>query len=429
MRSTGGSDTPLALRMRPRTLDEFIGQTTIVGKGTILRGAIENDLLTSMILWGPPGSGKTTLASIIANMTEAAFIKVSAVTATVADVRKIIGQARERKTGLGQRTIMLLDEVHRFNKAQQDTLLPAVEEGTIILIGTTTENPYFTVNAALISRSRVFQLEALSEEELGIILNKAVVDKERGLGKQRLKIDKKALDHILRSAGGDARSALNALEVASSITMSGKNGVKHIDIGIAQDAVQRRAIQYDRQGEAHYDTISAFIKSMRGSDPQAAVYWLARMVYAGEDPRFIARRMVIFASEDVGNADPQALMVAMAAAQAVEFVGMPEVRLNLAQAAIYLATAPKSNSAIKAIDGAIKEVKEGKLGLPPKHLRNPAHPGLKAHGYGEGYKYPHNYPGHMVEQEYLPDKLKGKVFYEPSDQGFEKEIGKRFKKR
>ncbi len=429
MRSTGGSDTPLALRMRPRTLDEFIGQTEIIGEGTILRSAIESDLLTSMILWGPPGSGKTTLASIIANMTQAAFIKVSAVIATVSDVRKIIGQARERKTGLSQRTIMLLDEVHRFNKAQQDTLLPAVEEGTIILIGTTTENPYFTVNAALISRSRVFQLSALSEEDIGTIVKKAITDKERGLGGEKLKIDKKAYDHLVRASSGDARSALNALEMASSITKPGKNGVKAIDVDVMQDAVQRRAVQYDRAGEAHYDTISAFIKSMRGSNPQAAVYWLARMVYAGEDPRFVARRMVIFASEDVGNADPQALMVATAAAQAVEFVGMPEVRLNLAQAAIYLATAPKSNSAIKAIDGAIKEVKEGRLGLPPKHLRNPAHPGLRQHGYGAGYKYPHNYPGHIVEQEYLPEDLKGKVFYEPSDQGFEKDIAKRLKKR
>ena len=429
MRSTGGSDIPLALRMRPRTLDGFIGQKTIVGSGTILRRTIEGDMLTSMILWGPPGSGKTTLASITANMTKAYFVKVSAVTATVADVRKIIGQARERKVGLEQRTIMLLDEVHRFNKAQQDTLLPAVEEGTVILIGTTTENPYFSVNAALISRSRVFQLSPLSEDEIKDIMTRAIEDKEHGLGTERLKIDQKALDHIIRASSGDARSALNALEVAVSNAKNGKNGMKHIDLAMAQDAVQKRAIQYDRAGEAHYDTISAFIKSMRGSDPQAAIYWLARMIYAGEDPRFIARRMVIFASEDVGNADPQALIVATAAAQAVEFVGMPEARLNLAQAAIYLATALKSNSAIKAIDSAISEVKEGRLGLPPKHLRNPAHPGLKEHGYGKGYKYPHDYPGHVVEQEYLPEEIRGKRFYEPSDQGLEKDIGKRLKKR
>lgn len=422
MPSTGGTDTPLALRMRPRTLDEFVGQAEVVGEGTILRRAIEEDTLSSVILWGPPGSGKTTLASIIAGITKAHFVKVSAVASSVAEVRRIIAQAHERRKVDRRRTIMLLDEVHRFNKAQQDALLPAVEEGTIILIGTTTENPYFTVNAALISRSRVFQLSALSEEELAAVATAALGDSERGLGGEKIDIADDALAHIIRSASGDARSVLNALEMAATTTPRDSSGVKRITLEIAQDATQRRAILYDRAGEAHYDTISAFIKSMRGSDPQAAVYWLAQMVYAGEDPRFIARRMVIFASEDVGNADPQALLVATSAAQAVEFVGMPEARINLAQAAIYLATAPKSNASYVAIDKAIGEVKRGRMALPPKHLRNAPHPGMRKHGYGVGYKYPHDYPGHRVEQEYLPPELEGKSFYEPSDEGFEKEL-------
>lgn len=428
MQSTEGIDAPLALKVRPRTFSEFVGQQEIVGPSTVLRRAIEEDTLSSVIFWGPPGCGKTTLAQIIANRTKAYFVKISAVTASVNDVRKVIGQAKERQIGYGQRTILLLDEVHRFNKAQQDALLPAVEDGTIILIGTTTENPYFEVNSALISRSRVFQFSALSQDDLRKILNTALKDKERGLGKEKVRLDKKAFEHIIQMANGDARSALNALELAVLTASQDKEGAKHITLQMTEDAIQKKALLYDRVGDTHYDTISAFIKSMRGSDPQASLYWLARMIYAGEDPRFIARRMVIFASEDIGNADPQALVIATAAAQAVEYVGLPETRLNLAQAAIYLATAPKSNAVIQGIDQAMKDVEEKEAPPPAKHLRNPAHPGLKKHGYGEGYKYPHNYPGGRVDQDYLPENLKGTKYYQPSDTGFEKEIKRRMKR-
>lgn len=422
MPSAGGTDIPLALRMRPRTLAEFIGQTEVVGPGTVLRRAIEEDTLTSVVFWGPPGCGKTTLAEIIANTTNAHFVKVSAVTSSVAEVRRIIAEADERKKANGTKTIMLLDEVHRFNKAQQDALLPAVEEGVIVLIGTTTENPYFSVNSALLSRSRVFQFSALSEDELQQVVTQAIADPERGLGDQKIDLDDDALKHIVKAAGGDARTALNALELAVLTTPAEKDGVIHITADIARDATQKRVILYDRAGEGHYDTISAFIKSMRGSDPDAAVYYLAQMIYAGEDPRFIARRIVIFASEDIGNADPNALSVAVAAAQAVEFVGLPEVQLNLSQAAIYMAIAPKSNAAKNAIMSALKDVREGPLAAPPKHLRNAPHPGMRRHGYGQGYKYPHNYPGHYVEEEYLPPELKGKRYYEPSTSGREKDI-------
>lgn len=424
MQSTEGIDAPLALKLRPRDFFEFVGQKDIVGPGTVLRKAIEEDTLSSAIFWGPPGCGKTTLAQIIAHKTKADFVNISAVTASVADVRRIAQEARERQIAYGQRTILLLDEVHRFNKAQQDALLPAVEDRTVILIGTTTENPYFEVNPALISRSRVFQFEALAEQELQAVLERALKDKERGLGGEKIRVEKDALDHLVSTANGDARSVLNALELAAATTVPDK-GVKRITLPIAADAIQKKALLYDRVGDTHYETISAFIKSMRGSDPQAALYWLARMVYAGEDPRFIARRMVIFASEDVGNADPQALVIATSAAHAVEYVGLPEARLNLAQAAAYLATAPKSNAVIKGIDQALKDVAEKPTPPPPKHLRNPAHPGLRGHGYGAGYKYPHNYPEHWVEQDYLPEVLKGRQYYEPSDSGFEKEIKRR----
>ncbi len=423
--STADTDQPLSLRMRPGRLEDFVGQEDIVGPGTVLRLAIQEDTLSSAIFWGPPGCGKTTLAEIIAAMTSAEFAKISAVTATVGDVRKVIAAARERRKAYGRRTIMLLDEVHRFNKAQQDTLLPAVEDGSIILIGTTTENPYFEVNSALISRSRVFQLNGLTNNDLSVILKRALKDKDNGLGRENIVFDKPAEEHLIKTAAGDARSLLNGLEAAGQAARPDDKGRKRVTLEIAEDAMQRRALLYDMKGEAHYDVASAFIKSMRGSDPQAAVYWLAVMIYGGEDPKFIARRMIIFSSEDIGNADPMALVVATAAAQAVQNVGLPEARINLSQAAIYLATAPKSNASYTAIDSALKDVEKGPQGAPPKHIRNAPHPGMKEHGYGVGYKYPHNYPGHVVEQEYLPPELKGREYYKPSDSGAEALIKKR----
>lgn len=423
--STADTDQPLSLRMRPRRFEDFAGQEEIVGPGTVLRLTIQEDTLSSAIFWGPPGCGKTTLAEIIAEMTKAEFVKISAVTAKVSDVRSVIAAGRERQKGYGRRTIMLLDEVHRFNKAQQDTLLPAVEDGSIILIGTTTENPYFEVNSALISRSRVFQLNGLKDSDLSAIVERALKDKENGLGRDKIVLDKAAEEHLIRTAAGDARSLLNGLETAALAARPDAKGAKRVTLEIAEDAMQRRALLYDMKGEAHYDVASAFIKSMRGSDPQAAVYWLAVMIYGGEDPKFIARRMIIFASEDVGNADPLALVVATAAAQAVQNVGLPEARINLSQAAIYLAVAPKSNASYVAIDAALKDVEKGPLAPPPKHVRNAPHPGMKEHGYGLGYKYPHNYPGHVVDQSYLPPELKGREYYKPSDLGAEALIKKR----
>jgi len=414
-------EAPLAARMRPRTLDEFVGQEHIVGPGKLLRRAIETDrLFSSIILWGPPGTGKTTLAMIIANTTKSHFSAISAVMAGVADIRRLVAEAKERRGMYGQRTIVLVDEIHRFNKAQQDALLPHVEDGTIILIGSTTENPYFEVIPPLVSRSRVFQLKPLSEEELVVILRRALADEERGYGKLKVEVDNEAMAHLVRVAGGDARIALNALELAVE-TAEPEEGVIHIDLAIAEDSIQRRALVYDR--EAHYNTTSAFIKSLRGSDPDAALYWLAKMIYAGEDPRFIARRMIIFASEDVGNADPQALVIATSAAEALEWVGLPEAQYNLAQAAIYLATAPKSNSTGAYFKALTDVEREGKVEVPD-HLKDASRDG-KALGHGEGYKYPHDYPGHHVPQQYLPDELVGRRYYEPSDQGYEKTIKKR----
>jgi putative ATPase len=420
-------EAPLAARMRPRTLEEFVGQEHIVGESRLLRRAIEADrLFSSIILWGPPGTGKTTLAMIIANRTKSHFDTISAVMAGVKDIRQLVKAARDRRGMYGQRTIVLVDEIHRFNKAQQDALLPHVEDGTIILIGATTENPYFEVIGPLVSRSRVFQLKPLTEDELRVVLERALTDEERGYGKRQARVDEEALAHLVRIAGGDARIALNALELAVESTPPDGQGFVHVDLKVAEDSIQRRALLYDKDGDAHYDTISAFIKSLRGSDPDAALYWLAKMIYAGEDPRFIVRRMIIFASEDVGLADPQALTVATSAAQALEWVGLPEAQYNLAEAAIYLATAPKSNSAGAYFKALADVEQEGKVEVPD-HLKDATRDG-QALGHGKGYKYPHDYPDHHVRQQYLPDELQGRRYYEPGELGYEREISKRLRR-
>jgi putative ATPase len=420
-------EAPLAARMRPRTLDEVVGQEHILGPGKLLRRAIQADRLGSIILWGPPGTGKTSLASVIANTTESAFEAISAVMAGVNELRQLIAAARNRRLMSGRRTILLVDEIHHFTKTQQDALLPHVEEGLITLIGITTENPFFEVIGALVSRSRIFRLEPLTEEQIALILRRALDDAERGLGDRNVQLDEEALAHLVRVAGGDARVALNALELAVETTEPDAEGIIRVTLEIAEDSIQRRAVLYDKDGDAHYDTISAFIKSLRGSDPDAALYWLARMIHAGEDPRFIARRMIILASEDIGNADPQALAVATSAAQALEWVGLPEAQYNLAQAAIYLATAPKSNSAGGYFQALAEVEQEGIVGVP-NHLKDSTRDG-QALGHGKDYRYPHSYPGHFVRQQYLPDRLQGHRYYEPSDQGYEIEIRERMKQR
>jgi putative ATPase len=420
-------EAPLAARMRPRTLDEVVGQEHILGPGKLLRRAIQADRLGSIILWGPPGTGKTSLASVIANTTESAFEAISAVMAGVNELRQLIAAARNRRLMSGRRTILLVDEIHHFTKTQQDALLPHVEEGLITLIGITTENPFFEVIGALVSRSRIFRLEPLTEEQIALILRRALDDAERGLGDRNVQLDEEALAHLVRVAGGDARVALNALELAVETTEPDAEGIIRVTLEIAEDSIQRRAVLYDKDGDAHYDTISAFIKSLRGSDPDAALYWLARMIHAGEDPRFIARRMIILASEDIGNADPQALAVATSAAQALEWVGLPEAQYNLAQAAIYLATAPKSNSAGGYFQ-ALAEVEQEGIVEVPNHLKDSTRDG-QALGHGKDYRYPHSYPGHFVRQQYLPDRLQGHRYYEPSDQGYEIEIRERMKQR
>ena len=413
-------EAPLAARMRPRTLDEFVGQEHIIGPGRLLRRAIQADQLSSLIFYGPPGTGKTTLARIIANTTKAHFIAINAVLAGVKDIRAAIEEAQERRRLYGQRTILFVDEVHRFNKAQQDALLPWVENGTVILIGATTENPYFEVIKPLVSRSRIFQLKPLSEDDLRKIAERALSDPERGYGKLNVQIDPDALDHLINVANGDARALLNALELAVETTPPDENGVIHIDMAVAEESIQRRAVLYDKEGDVHFDTISAFIKSLRGSDPDAALYWLAKMVYAGEDPRFIFRRMLILASEDVGLADPNAIAVVTACAEAFDRVGLPEGQFHLAQAALYLATAPKSNSIMAYFD-ALKTVEEEREGEVPTHLRD-ASRDKEGFGHGKGYVYPHAYRDHWVAQQYLPDNLKGKIFYRPSNQGYEAHI-------
>jgi putative ATPase len=417
------TDAPLAARMRPRTLDEYVGQQHIIGPGRLLRRAIQADQLSSLIFYGPPGTGKTTLARVIANTTSAHFIALNAVLAGVADIRSAIGEAQERAKLHRQRTILFVDEVHRFNKAQQDALLPWVENGTVIFIGATTENPYFEVNKALVSRSRIFQLTPLTKDDLRQVALQALADPERGYGRRSVTIDDDALEHLVEVANGDARAVLNALELAVETTggAEGEPGAGvHITLAVAEESIQRRAVLYDKEGDYHFDTISAFIKSLRGSDPDAAVYWMAKMVYAGEAPRFIFRRMLIFAGEDVGMADPQAIQVVTAAAQAFEQVGMPEGRFHLALAALYLATCKKSNSAFSFFDALEQVGKEADSGVP-NHLRD-ANRDSEGFGHGEGYLYPHAYRDHWVAQQYLPGSLQGKVFYQPSDQGYEAQI-------
>jgi len=412
---------PLAARMRPESLDELVGQEDLVGPGRPLRLALEGGRLGSMIFYGPPGTGKTTLAHLIARHGRAHFEQVNAVTSGVADLRRVIEAAAERWRFHGQRTVVFIDEIHRFNKAQQDALLPSVEDGTIILVGATTENPFFQVNSALLSRCRLFRLEPLEPAHIDQVIERAL-QSEKGLA-GRFTLEDRARERLLRAAGGDARRALNSLETAAWVAEAA--GRTQIELADVEAALQAPPLRYDREGDQHYDVFSAFIKSMRGSDPDAALHYLARMLEAGEDPRAIARRIVIHASEDVGNADPQALVVAVAAAQAVEVVGLPEAALNLAQAVLYIATAPKSNATYRALAAARQDVKEhGALPVPP-HLRDAHYPGAKRLGHGEGYLYPHDYPGHYVPQEYLPSALAGRRYYEPSDQGYERELARR----
>jgi putative ATPase len=408
---------PLAVRMRPRILDEFIGQNDIIGKDKFLRKMIDGDNLPSIILFGPPGTGKTTLAQIIANSTGSYFEKLNAVSAGIADIRKIVESAKERLGFYRQRTIVFIDEIHRFNKGQQDVLLPYVEDGRIILIGATTENPYFEVNAALLSRMRVVRLKALGVPELVEIMQQALADNERGLGMFNIEYDQETLSIIADLSGGDARVALNIIE--QSVTMMKSFNSKELTVSILKEVVGERIQPYDKSGDHHYDIVSAFIKSMRGSDANAAVHYLARMIVAGEDVKFIARRIVICAAEDVGNADPQALVIAMAAAQAVQFIGMPEARIILSQAVIYIATAPKSNASYVAIDEAIHDLKQKNCGQVPFHLRDTHYQGAKKLGHGVDYLYPHHYAGNFVEQQYLPDNLVGTVYYHPSENGKE----------
>ncbi len=406
-------DAPLAYRMRPRTFDEFVGQQHIVGPGKLLRRAIEADRLTSIILWGPAGSGKTALANIIANSTASHFATMNAVLDGIKDLREIVEAAKERRGMHGQRTVLFIDEIHRWNKAQQDGLLPHVERGDVILIGATTENPYFEIIRPLLSRSRVFRLEPLADDDLRAVMERALADEERGLGRMPIEITDEAMAHLIRIADGDARTALNALELAALTTPPGDDGTIRIDLEAAQESIQQRAVHYDKGADEHYNTISAFIKSVRGSDPDAALYWLAKMIVAGEDPRFIMRRLLILAGEDIGLADPNGIVVASACAQAFEWTGLPEGLYHLALATLYLATAPKSNS-VGAFFEARAEVERGESTVVPVHLRtSPQNP---ADDHPE-YKYPHSFPNHYVEQQYLPDGLEGKRWSEPSDQG------------
>ena len=421
-------ESPLALGMRPRTLDEVVGQQHIVGKDKLLYRAIKADKLSSIIFYGPPGTGKTTLAKVIANTTSAEFMQINATSAGKKDMEEVVAAAKNNQGMYGKKTILFIDEIHRFNKGQQDYLLPFVEDGTIILIGATTENPYFEVNPALLSRSVIFELKKLSTEDIRTLLLRAVNDTEKGMGSYHAQMDDDALEFLADMANGDARAALTAIELGILTTDRSEDGIIHITLDVASECIQKRVINYDKTGDNHYDTISAFIKSMRGSDPDAAVYYLARMLYAGEDVKFIARRIMILASEDIGNADPQALQVAVAAAQAVERLGMPEARIVLAQAVTYMASAPKSNSAINAIDKAMRVVQETKTTPVPVHLQDAHYKTAGKLGHGKGYKYAHDYKNHYVKQQYLPDGLTGEVFYEPSENGYEQQIRAYYKK-
>ncbi len=420
-------DAPLATRMRPASLNTFVGQQHIIGPGRVLRKAIESGRIPSIILWGPPGCGKTTLAQIIANTTGAHFSAVSAVSASVADLRRVIEEAKGRRQMHLAKTILFIDEIHRFNKTQQDAVLPYVEDGTITLIGATTENPSFEVTSPLLSRSRVVPLQPLNDDEIQVIITRALKDGLRGLGTLGVEVSPEALGHLITVSNHDARIALNTLEIAAVSTPPDEEGKRYISLPTIEDALQHRALAYDKAGEQHFDTISALHKSMRGSDPDASLYWLARMVEAGEDPLYIARRLVRFASEDVGMADPQGLVIAMAAQQAVHFIGMPEGNLALAQAVVYLATAPKSNSLYEAYSRAKAELKESSAESVPLPLRNPVTKLMRDQDYGKDYKYAHDYPGHFVEQQNLPESLKGRQYYTPSDQGYEKQVITRLK--
>lgn len=422
------SESPLASRMRPTTLDEVVGQQHIIGKDKLLYRAIKADKLSSIIFYGPPGTGKTTLAKVIANTTSAEFMQINATSAGKKDMEEVISKAKDNQGMYGKKTILFIDEIHRFNKGQQDYLLPFVEDGTIVLIGATTENPYFEVNGALLSRSVIFELKKLSNEDIRELLIRAVTDVEKGMGSYNAQIDDEALDFLADVCNGDARAALTAIELGVLTTDRSEDGIIHIDINVASECIQKRVISYDKNGDNHYDTVSAFIKSMRGSDPDAAVYYLARMLYAGEDVKFIARRIMILASEDIGNADPMAMVVAAACAQEVERVGMPESQIILAQAVTYMACAPKSNSAVEAISKAMNCVRETKTPPVPTHLQDAHYKSSSKLGHGLGYKYAHNYPNHYVKQQYLPDGLENEVFYEPSDNGYEKKIQEHFKK-
>lgn len=421
------NESPLASRLRPTTLDEVVGQEHIIGKGKLLYRAIKADKLSSILFYGPPGTGKTTLAKVIANTTSAEFMQINATSAGKKDMEEVVQKAKDNAGMYGKKTILFIDEIHRFNKGQQDYLLPFVEDGTVILIGATTENPYFEVNAALLSRSIIFELHPLSAENIKTLLQRAVSD-EKGLAAYKAKIDPDALDFLAEISGGDARMALNAIELGVLTTQRSEDGIIHITQEVATECIQKRVVRYDKSGDNHYDTISAFIKSMRGSDPDAAVYYLARMLYAGEDIKFIARRIMICASEDVSNADPMALVVATSAAQAVERIGMPEARIILAQAVTYVASAPKSNSAITAIDEAMESVRNEKISGIPTHLQDAHYKSASKLGHGVGYQYAHAFPNHYVEQQYLPDELVGRAFYRPTKNGYEKTIQEYFKK-
>ena len=424
---TSEKESPLASRLRPTTLEEVVGQQHIIGKDKLLYRAIKADKLSSIIFYGPPGTGKTTLAKVIANTTSADFQQINATIAGKKDMEQIVEKAKDNLGMYGKKTILFVDEIHRFNKGQQDYLLPFVEDGTLILIGATTENPYFEVNGALISRSSVFELHPLSVEDVKTLLKRAVYDVEKGMGSYHADIDEDALEFLADIAGGDARNALNAIELGILTTQRSEDGKIHITLDVAQECIQKRVVRYDKTGDNHYDTISAFIKSMRGSDPDAAVYYLAKMLYAGEDIKFIARRMMICASEDVGNADPNALTVAVSAAQAVERIGMPEAQIILSQAATYIAGAPKSNAACNAIFSAMESVKHVKTTVP-SHLQDAHYKGSANLGHGIGYKYAHNYPEHYVKQQYLPDEIRDARFYEPTEIGYEKGIKERLER-